>query len=95
MEYLGAARRFIRAAGRRVAEADEYELRALADLRAVLDEALQAGVDGQRATGRSWAAIGAALGTSKQAAYERFGPKRESAAAPRVDPSLPPPLDLD
>ena len=37
------------------------------------DQALRDAVGLARAAGDSWAVIGAALGTSRQAAYERFG----------------------
>jgi len=36
------------------------------------EEALRRAVAGARAAGDSWAVIGAALGTSRQAAHERF-----------------------
>lgn len=72
-EYLKAAARFIRAAGRRVADADEVELQELLKLQAVLDEAVQAAVDGQRARGLSWAYIASATGKTRQAAFQRWG----------------------
>lgn len=37
---------------------------------------LQAAVDAARAAGDTWDAIGVALGTSRQNAYQRFGEKR-------------------
>ena len=37
------------------------------------DEALAAAVDAARATGVTWQAIGDVLGTSRQAAFQRFG----------------------
>jgi hypothetical protein len=43
------------------------------DLSAAADAALQAAVDGARAAGRSWEEIGDVLGTSRQAAFQRFG----------------------
>jgi hypothetical protein len=47
---------------------------ALADrLRALGDELLDSHVEAARAGGSSWTEIGCALGTSKQAAHERFG----------------------
>jgi hypothetical protein len=73
MEYLGAARRFIRAAGLRVAAADEPELAELLALRTVVDEAVQTAVDGMRDRGMSWAYIASATGTSRQAAQMRYG----------------------
>lgn len=76
MEYLGAARRFIRAAGRRVAECDEPELAGLLALRSVLDDAIADAVRGQREQyGKSWAQIALATGTTREAAYQRWGRK--------------------
>ena len=72
MEYLAMLRRMIRAAGRRVANADEYELAELLKLRAELDEAISVAVAGQRSYGRSWAAIAYAAGMTRQAAWERW-----------------------
>lgn len=72
MDYLGAARRFIRAAGRRVADADEYELAELLALRTVLDDTIAEAVRGQK-TRKSWAAIAFATGTSREAAYQKWG----------------------
>lgn len=73
IEYLKAAARFIRAAGRRVAEADEIELAELLKLQAVYDEAVQTAVDGIRERGMSWQYIASATGTTRQAAYQRWG----------------------
>lgn len=73
MDYLGAARRFIRAAGRRVGECDEAELAALLALQADLDAAIAEAVNGQRTYGKSWAAIARGTGTSREAAWQRWG----------------------
>lgn len=78
LEYLAAARRFIRRAGERVADADEFELAELVALRAELEAAIVTAVHGQRAIGRSWAYIGAALGMRRQSAQERYGEKAAS-----------------
>ena len=43
------------------------------DLLAAAEAALQAAVDRARAAGQSWREIGDALGTSRQAAFQRFG----------------------
>ena len=73
-EYLGMLRRMIRAAGRRVADADELEMAALLELRDELETAVRLAVLGQRATlGRSWAWVGSALGITRQAAQQRYG----------------------
>lgn len=76
-EYLKMLKRMIRAAGKRVANADEYELRDLIALRDEIDTAIQVGVDGQRAIGRSWADIAKGLGMTRQGAFKRWGKSDE------------------
>ena len=51
----------------------EDAVAAARDLAAAADTALQAAVDRARATGQSWREIGDVLGTSRQAAFQRFG----------------------
>jgi hypothetical protein len=48
-------------------------LAAARDLSAAADEAMQYAVDGARAAGHSWREIGDVLGTTRQAAFQRFG----------------------
>jgi hypothetical protein len=69
-----------RAAGRLVAElsrpATGSALEALAaarELSGATDTALRAAVDRARAAGQSWGRIGEVLGTTRQAAFQRFG----------------------
>jgi hypothetical protein len=52
------------------------------DLSAAAEAALQAAVDRARVAGQSWREIGDVLGTSRQAAFQRFGHP--------VDPCTPP-----
>lgn len=66
LDFIAATGRMIKAAGRRVAEADEHELAALNELRNTIDEALHTAVEGQRASGRSWSHVGQALGMRKR-----------------------------
>lgn len=73
LPYIEFARRVIRGAGRRVAEADEFELAELVQLRRDLEYAIGEAIEGQRAYGRSWQHIGDALGITRQAAHERYG----------------------
>jgi hypothetical protein len=51
----------------------EGAVAAARELSAVADRALQAAVDRARAAGQSWRDIGDTLGTSRQAAFQRFG----------------------
>ncbi len=72
-EFLGMVRRMLRAAGKRVADADEEELRQLVAMREELDIAITAAVQGQNARGVSWAKIGEATGMARQSAHARWG----------------------
>jgi hypothetical protein len=69
-------RRMLHSAAKRVGDADEHELAELAALEHALHLAIATAVDLQRAQGKSWAAIGAALGLSRQGAEQRFGRRR-------------------
>ncbi len=66
--------RMIRSAGERIGGYDPDQLARLAALREVLDDAMRRAVAGQRAQGVTWQTIGAALGVSKQAVVQRYGP---------------------
>jgi len=72
-EFLAMVERMIRAAGRRVAIADEEELAVLVRLHTVLEEAVSVAVAGQRESGSSWTQLGRGLGTTRQGAQQRFG----------------------
>lgn len=48
-------------------------LAAARELSSVTDMALRAAVDQARAAGQSWSKIGDVLGTTRQAAFQRFG----------------------
>ncbi|MBR7829079.1 DUF3887 domain-containing protein [Actinospica sp. MGRD01-02] len=65
-------------------------VRLAARLRAVADAALQLSVDRARAVGHTWQEIGDALGTSRQAAFQRFGkPVHPRTGAPMTVNPLP------
>ena len=72
-EWLKMLSRMIRAAGKRVAEADEPELAQLVALRDQMEEAVKYAIQGQRLQGRSWSHIGEVLGVSRQGAFQRYG----------------------
>jgi hypothetical protein len=72
-DYAAFARRVIRAHGRRVAGGDVEGLADLLALRDELDAATQAAVDGLRGFGYSWGEIASRLGTTRQAAQQRWG----------------------
>lgn len=76
------AARIVRRAGVRVGEVYEgRDLRALADLRATLDDAVRVAVEGMRAQGVSWQVIGDELGISRQAAHKTYAyPGRDVAS---------------
>lgn len=71
-EFLEMCERMLRAAGRRVADADEIDLAQLAQLRDRVEDAIQAAVTGQRERGRSWDYIARGLGIKRQSAWERY-----------------------
>jgi hypothetical protein len=62
------------------------------ELSAATDTALQAAVDRARAAGHSWQRIGDALGTTRQAAFQRFGrpvdPRTGAPMSREVPPGL-------
>lgn len=70
-EYLSALRGQIVAAGIRVGDAGEVELRQLSYMVRDLDNALQVAARAQAAR-HSWAWVGDALGVTRQAAHKRF-----------------------
>jgi hypothetical protein len=72
------AARITSAAGRLAAQlsqpaSPEGPVAAARDLSAAAEAALQTAVDRARAAGQSWREIGDVLGTSRQAAFQRFG----------------------
>jgi hypothetical protein len=70
--YLAMVRRVIRAAGPRIGGCDVEDLGALVALRQELDAAIVQAVSALRHSGNTWAAIGAATGTSKEAAVQKW-----------------------
>lgn len=74
-EFAAFTRRIMRALGRRVAEGDVEALTTITALQAELDAQLVATVVSLRSApwNYSWAQIGDALGTTRQAAQLRFG----------------------
>jgi hypothetical protein len=77
--YSAFCARIIRATGRRIAGGDVECLPELINLTAELDQALAAAVTGLRAYGYSWAEIAARLGTTRQAAQQRWSTTRSSS----------------
>ncbi|TDE91596.1 hypothetical protein EXU48_15740 [Occultella glacieicola] len=78
-EFMAFTRRILRAASRRMALADPEDLADLVALRAAVDEAIDNAARSVHANGATWEQIGAATGTTKQAAHKRWGRQ------PRVD----------
>jgi hypothetical protein len=70
-KVAAAARRLVAELGQ--PDSPQGAVAAARDLSAVAQAALQAAVDRARATGRSWRDIGDMVGTSRQAAFQRFG----------------------
>ncbi len=90
-EYAQMVRRIIAGHGRRVGEADPEDLAELVGMRDVLEAAIKTAIDGQRANGASWAAIGRGLGITRQAAQMAWGDRQVHLHAvpdPRYDGDL-------
>jgi hypothetical protein len=68
-----AARRLVRELGSPAAGAELATVAAARELAAAADAALQLAVDRARSAGQSWRGIGDVLGTTRQAAFQRFG----------------------
>jgi len=72
-DYAAFAARVIRAHGRRIADGDVEGLAELLALATELDAATHVAVEGLRERGYSWGEIASRLGTSRQAAQQRWG----------------------
>lgn len=80
-EWFRFMRRMVRATSRRVADRDIEALAGLAMLRDEVDQAIQDAVDHLRTEdggGYSWTDVGRVLGTTRQAAQQKYG-KRGAA----------------
>jgi hypothetical protein len=62
------------------------------ELSAATDAALQSAVDRARAAGHSWKRIGDALGTTRQAAFQRFGRPVDPRTGEPMNRAVPPGL---
>lgn len=72
-DYAAFAARVIRAHARRVADGDVDALADLLRLAVEVDTATQTAVTGLRTFGYSWGEIASRLGTTRQAAQQRWG----------------------
>lgn len=73
-DYAATVLRMIRSMGNRAA-GDPDLLPALLSIQSLVETGMTAAVDSLRAEGYSWADIGSRLGTTRQAAQQRYGPK--------------------
>jgi hypothetical protein len=84
----------VAAAARRLADElgrpGPQQVAAARDLSAAAEAALQAAVDGARAAGHSWEEIGDVLGTSRQAAFQRFGHPADPRTGEPMTRAIPP-----
>lgn len=74
-QYAAFCRRVIRAYARRVAAADEVDLADMLAVRDEMDAAIRAAVAGMRERGEAWSYIAEGLGTTRQAAQQRYSRK--------------------
>jgi hypothetical protein len=72
-DYAAFTRRIITGHGRRIAGGDIEGLAELARLSTDVDDAIRTAIAGLRAAGYSWADIAERLGTTRQAAHQRYG----------------------
>lgn len=79
-EYAAFVRRVVAAQGRRIAAGDVEALPVLLDLVDDVDRAARTAVHGLRECGYSWADIATRLGTSRQAAQQRWGGNTSAGA---------------
>lgn len=80
-QLLLAVGRMLSAASSRVAGEDPEELRQLVELERVLAECIRRAVHGLRRNGVTWQEVGEVLGTSRQAAQQRWGGTAEPAGS--------------
>lgn len=71
--YAAFAARVVRAHGRRIADGDIDGLASLVQLSDQLNDTITTAVTGLRDFGYSWAEIAARIGTTRQAAHQRWG----------------------
>lgn len=71
---VAATARLIRAAGRRLAGYDPDQLPRLQALHRAVDDAMVEAVRGQREQGITWVSIAEALGVTKEAVVQAYGP---------------------
>ena len=76
-DYAAFTRRVLRAYARRVADGDVEALIAMTALADEIDTAIGQAVTGLRAFGYSWAQIGTRLGITRQAAQQRWAPRKD------------------
>ena len=79
-DYAAFTRRVLHAHAKRIAAGDIEGLTDLAALDDDIDTALRTAIGGLRAQGYSWADIAARLGTTRQAAQQRFGTSSDTAS---------------
>ena len=85
-EFATFAARILRAAARRVGDGDVAGLAALVALRSELDEAITEAVAGLRQPqwSYSWSEIARVLGTTRQAAQQRYGSNASCSSSREV-----------
>lgn len=85
-----AARRLVAELDHPAAGSPMGALAAARELSSVTDVALRAAVSRARAAGHSWSRIGEVLGTTRQAAFQRFGGPADSHNGPPMTRAVAP-----
>jgi hypothetical protein len=81
LAYIAMLRRMIRAAARRLAEADPQELGEFLTLTWELDTAATVAIAGLRRNGVTWEDIGRITGVTRQAALMKWAPRIARASS--------------
>lgn len=87
-EFARFTRRVLAAHGRRIARGDIEGVADLASLATTVDRALTEAIGGLRRAGYSWADIGRRLGTSRQAAQQRWSTTTTSTPPDIAQPDI-------
>lgn len=82
-EYAAMMRRLIRRYGVRVGNGDPVDLAEMVAIRDTFDEAIRVAVRGQHDADFSWREIAEGLGTTREAAWQRY--RRQGVAKDPVD----------
>ena len=79
-EMLNSIERMLKAAARRVGDADEFDLEHLVKIRDLAEKAVVDAVRLQKESGKTWEEISLGLGTTRQGAFQKYSKRILKAA---------------